>query len=95
VTSRRVQHMPAAVMTESAVQIVEQVCESMDINYTRLISYAGHDAQMLSGFTPTAMIFIPSVGGASHNPNEYTDWEHVVQGANVLLRSVLLMAQGL
>jgi N-carbamoyl-L-amino-acid hydrolase len=59
----------------------------------RLPSGAGHDAQTLAPLTPTGMIFVPSVGGVSHDPREYTAWEDVVNGANVLLRTVENLAR--
>jgi N-carbamoyl-L-amino-acid hydrolase len=58
-----------------------------------MISFAGHDAQILSNFTRTGMIFIPSVGGISHSPREFTEWEHVIKGANILLHTILILAQ--
>ncbi|MCA9886210.1 MAG: M20/M25/M40 family metallo-hydrolase, partial [Anaerolineae bacterium] len=48
--------------------------------------------QILSPFTPTAMIFIPSKDGISHNPREYTEWHDVENGANVLLSTILRLA---
>ena len=55
----------------------------------RLHSYAGHDAQMLSEIAPSGMIFVPSHGGISHNPREFTDWEDIVAGANLMLHTML------
>ena len=51
----------------------------------RLPSGAGHDAQMMARVCPTAMVFVPSRDGISHNPAEHTDAEHLVAGCNVLL----------
>jgi len=48
-------------------------------------SGAGHDAQMLARVCPTAMIFVPSVGGISHNVKEYTRDADIEAGANLLL----------
>ncbi len=90
---RRVVHMPAAVMAEPVMTAVQNACEMLGCTYTTLVSYAGHDAQMMSGITPTGMIFIPSVDGISHSPREFTEWEHVVAGTNVLLHTILMMAQ--
>jgi N-carbamoyl-L-amino-acid hydrolase len=53
-------------------------------------SGAGHDAQEIARIAPVAMIFVPSVGGVSHSPNELTRPEDVTNGTNVLLHSVLL-----
>jgi N-carbamoyl-L-amino-acid hydrolase len=96
ISSRKVVQMPAAPMSERVVRCIEQACEQVRVAKSlHLTSYAGHDAQMMGLFTPTGMIFIPSYQGISHNPNEYSEWEHVVQGANVLLQTVLLMASGM
>jgi len=60
----------------------------------RMPSGAGHDAQMFARVCPTAMIFVPSVGGISHNVKEYTAPDDIEAGANVLL-SVLVEQAGL
>ena len=52
-------------------------------------SGAVHDAQNLARLTDSGMIFVPSKGGRSHCPDEFTDWQHLEQGANVLLQTVL------
>ena len=58
----------------------------------RLPSGAGHDAQMLARVCPTAMIFVPSVDGLSHNIAEHTHPADVVAGADVLLHVLLARA---
>jgi len=57
-----------------------------------MTSGAGHDAQMMARLCPTAMIFVPSVNGISHNPAEHTAPEHLAAGANVLLQTLLDLA---
>lgn len=91
--THRVSHFPAAPMAARMVEAVTAICQREDIAHTPLVSYAGHDAQMMAGFTDSGMIFIPSVGGISHSPQEFTHWEQVVQGANVLLQTILFLAQ--
>lgn len=92
-TWRRVVHMPAASMSDWAIESIETTCKLLDVSsYMRLVSYSGHDAQMLSDFAPTGMIFIPSVEGLSHNPGEFTEWDDIVLGANVLLLTLIEMA---
>jgi beta-ureidopropionase / N-carbamoyl-L-amino-acid hydrolase len=54
-----------------------------------MTSGAGHDAQMIARICPTAMIFVPSVKGISHNPAEHTDPAHLAAGADVLLHTLL------
>jgi N-carbamoyl-L-amino-acid hydrolase len=54
-----------------------------------MTSGAGHDAQMMARICPTAMVFVPSVAGISHNPAEHTAPEHLAAGADVLLHTLL------
>ncbi len=56
-----------------------------------LPSGAGHDAQQVAHFAPIGMIFVPSRGGISHSPQEYTPPEDVARGAEVLYRTILLL----
>jgi N-carbamoyl-L-amino-acid hydrolase len=55
-------------------------------------SGAGHDAQMFAPNCPTAMIFVPSKGGISHNVAEYTEPRQLEAGANILLQVMLRQA---
>ncbi|MDO5650108.1 MAG: M20/M25/M40 family metallo-hydrolase, partial [Gallicola sp.] len=55
------------------------------LNYRRITSGAGHDAQMLARICPTSMIFAPSIEGISHNPGESTEEEDLQAGTNILL----------
>ena len=52
-------------------------------------SGAGHDAQFFSDITPTGLLFIPSVGGISHAPDEWSHWYDVEKGCNVLLQAAM------
>lgn len=81
-----------AIMDEHLMTLIEGICDEQHLSHQRMVSYAGHDAQILSPFTPTAMIFIPSKDGISHNPREYTEWHDVENGANVLLSTILRLA---
>ena len=55
-------------------------------------SGAGHDTQVMASLTRAGMIFVPSLGGVSHAPEEYTDWADIEAGANLLLAAVLDVA---
>jgi N-carbamoyl-L-amino-acid hydrolase len=70
------------------VALIEQAAREMGLKPRRLASGAGHDAQMIARMAPTAMIFVPSINGISHNPDEFTPSEDLVRGANVLLKVV-------
>ena len=77
----------------STVDLVEATARRLGYSTRRLPSGAGHDAQMLARICPTAMIFTPSVGGLSHNIAEYTAPDDVAAGANVLLQTLLHLAE--
>jgi len=74
------------------VGAIEQAAEQLGYAQRRMVSGAGHDAQPLSAIAPAAMIFVPSVGGISHNPDEFTRPEDVEAGANVLMHALLHLA---
>ncbi|MDF2273530.1 Zn-dependent hydrolase [Streptomyces coacervatus] len=72
--------------------LIEQSCLELEIPFQSLPSGAGHDAQVVADITPTAMIFVPSIGGVSHVPQEDTSSADLVLGAEVLLRTALKAA---
>ncbi len=72
---------------------VTKAAESLGLSVLQMTSGAGHDAQMFARVCPTAMIFVPSEGGLSHNPAEYTSQEQIKDGANVLLQLLLELAE--
>ena len=74
------------------IDIVERHAGAVDTRVRRMPSGAGHDAQMLARVCPTAMIFVPSHKGISHNPAEHTDDADLVKGANVLANVLLELA---
>jgi beta-ureidopropionase / N-carbamoyl-L-amino-acid hydrolase len=67
------------------------VASVKDLGYTHLFlpSGAGHDAQEMALLAPMGMIFIPSAGGISHSPKEFSTAVDMANGANVLLRTIL------
>ena len=75
------------------VDRVERIATEQGNTVMRMPSGAGHDAQMLSRICPTSMIFVPSVDGLSHNIAEYTTPAHIAAGANVLLHTLMELAQ--
>ena len=80
----------AGVPTDAAVrEVVTQAAEELGLSTIQMPSGAGHDAQKLAQICPTGMVFVPSVKGVSHSPEEFTEPEDVENGGNVLLRSVL------
>ena len=76
----------------AVVDLVEQQTQALGASHQRMPSGAGHDAQMLARVCPSAMIFVPSAGGLSHNVREHTEPADLQLGAQVLLQVVLALA---
>ena len=74
-------------------EAVEMTCGEAGLASLRMYSAAGHDAQNLASVTDAGMIFIPSQGGRSHRVDEMSDWDAIERGANVLLGTLLKLAQ--
>ncbi len=80
-------------MSQKVIDQIESEAKSMKANYLHLPSGAGHDAQHLAKVTNTGMIFVPSVAGISHAPDEWTHWQDIEQGANLLLNTAMSMSK--
>lgn len=76
------------------VELIEKAAARRGHTVRRMTSGAGHDAQMIARIAPSAMIFVPSLGGISHNPKEKTPDEDLLAGANMLLDVVKQIAGG-
>ncbi|MCP4693687.1 MAG: Zn-dependent hydrolase [Desulfobacterales bacterium] len=85
----RVEHSP---FNEKMVTRVLDTAESLGLSALHMVSGAGHDASYMNQIAPTAMVFVPSIGGRSHVEVENTTWEDCEAGANVLLHSILQSA---
>ncbi|WP_438298509.1 Zn-dependent hydrolase [Sporosarcina sp. FA15] len=70
---------------------VEKSCHDFGYSFQRMFSGAGHDAQYIASFIPSAMIFVPSIKGKSHCEEEETTFEDCAKGADVLLETVLTL----
>jgi N-carbamoyl-L-amino-acid hydrolase len=73
----------------SVRKIISEAAEELGLSYIFMPSGAGHDAQNMAKITPTGMIFVPSIGGISHSPREFTPIKDIANGANVLLHAIL------
>jgi N-carbamoyl-L-amino-acid hydrolase len=81
-------------ITDSRVRAaVDEAAERLGYSRKQMPSGAGHDAQKIGLVAPAGMIFIPSAGGISHSPNEYTPPDDIGRGANVLLHALLDLDQ--
>ena len=85
----RVEHSP---FDQQRVQMILDTADELGYSSLRMVSGAGHDASYMNQVCPTAMIFVPSIGGRSHVEVEKTTWEDCENGANVLLHTMLKSA---
>jgi N-carbamoyl-L-amino-acid hydrolase len=83
----------AAPTDERIRDLIEESAEDLGLSSLRMPSGAGHDSQDVAQIAPIGMIFVPSVGGISHSPEEYTRPEDMANGANVLLQTILRLDQ--
>ncbi|MFW6030411.1 MAG: M20 family metallo-hydrolase [Halanaerobiales bacterium] len=72
---------------------IKNSAEKLSYSYKEMISGAGHDANPLSEITSTGMIFVPSHKGISHSPQEWTDWEDIKKGTEVMLETIKYLDQ--
>jgi N-carbamoyl-L-amino-acid hydrolase len=84
ITRRSLARFEPVVFDSDMVNLVEEVAQDLGYDTRRMPSGAGHDAQMLARVCPSAMIFVPSINGLSHNLAEDTHPTDVAAGAEVL-----------
>ena len=92
VETRTLARFEPVVFDPEVVDLVESTAIALGHSVKRLPSGAGHDAQMMARICPTGMVFTPSKDGISHNPAEYTAPADLEAGANVLLHTMLSLA---
>lgn len=74
------------------IHLLKKCCEMRNIAYEIMPSGAGHDAMQMAKVTPAGMLFIPSRRGISHSPLEWSEPEDICLGAQLLLDSVIRVA---
>lgn len=79
--------------SDSMIELMERKAEARDYKYLRMPSGAGHDVQFFTQISEAGLIFIPSVNGVSHAPDEWSHWHHVEMGSNLLFDVVLAQCQ--
>ena len=90
ITITRFENTESVQINQSMQNLVEQATDLTGLNYKHLPSGAGHDAQAMANITDAAMVFVPSVNGISHAPDEYSTPEDCANGAQVLLNLLIL-----
>ena len=77
----------------SIIKTITEVTDEFGFESLTLPSGAAHDTQIMASITKAGMIFVPSVAGKSHSPAEWTQWEDIERGANVLLNTLYRLAK--
>ena len=92
ITFQRQANESKPALTEKILQEkIAASAKALGFTYKLMQSGAGHDAQEIAWIAPVGMIFVPSVGGISHSPKEFTKAVDMANGANVLLQTILKM----
>lgn len=93
IETRSLARFGPVVFDADIVARIRKASEALGVSARPMVSGAGQDAQMMARICPAAMIFVPSVGGLSHNPAEHTDPADLTLGADVLLRVLQDLAE--
>jgi beta-ureidopropionase / N-carbamoyl-L-amino-acid hydrolase len=86
---REASEVKPALTNKHLQQQIEAAAKGLGLTTKYMQSGAGHDSQQMATLAPVAMLFVPSVGGISHSPKEFTKTADMTNGANVLLHTVL------
>lgn len=78
----------AVLFPSTIVKRIGNICERLGFTHAQVASQAGHDANHMAEIVPTGMIFVPSQDGRSHCPEEWTEFEDVARGAEVLAQAI-------
>jgi N-carbamoyl-L-amino-acid hydrolase len=79
--------------SSAMIDVIKKQSKQLGYDYELMPSGAGHDTQFMADITEVGLIFVPSVGGVSHSPEEWTHWTDVEKGSNLLLQSALAVSQ--
>lgn len=90
---KEIANYPAQPFDASCLDAIRRGAKKYGLSHHDIISGAGHDAVYVARVAPAAMIFVPCVGGISHNEAEDCKPQWVTNGANVLLHAMLEKAE--
>lgn len=86
------EYVPAVALSPAIRSAIADACNKLDIGYMDTASRAIHDTSHMAHVTDAGMIFVPSVGGKSHSPDELTHWEDIRPGLEVLYEVTVALA---
>ena len=87
------EYIPAVEMSEEVKSVIASACDKLGLDRMDAYSRAVHDTSHMAQVTNGGMIFVPSVGGKSHSPDELTHWEDIQPGLDVLYEVTLALAK--
>lgn len=95
---RGVQMSRKVILNQKSIEMDDRIQKAlkeamilMEVPFLELPSMAGHDAVHMAGIAHTGMLFVPSINGKSHCPEENTSMEDIVKAGNVMLKTVLIL----
>jgi N-carbamoyl-L-amino-acid hydrolase len=77
---------------QTLCNVLRRKAEDRQLSVRDMTAAAGHDSVLVAPLCPSAMLFVPSVDGITHNPREYSTPEHLARGAQVLLDAIVELA---
>ena len=80
-------------LSDEIVDLMGIIAREKNIEPLKMVSGAGHDTAILADLTAAGMIFVPSIKGRSHCPEEFTPPEDIALGCDVLLTTVMRLAE--
>lgn len=89
ITSKQISMEPPVSLSSAVVDEVKNICEEKKLPYQVMHSGAGHDAMNMTRLGPVGLIFVPSVDGLSHHPDEFTEMDDIMLGIDVLEAAVI------
>jgi N-carbamoyl-L-amino-acid hydrolase len=90
--SRMIDQTSPVAIAPRLIDLMERECRDLGYSSMRILSGAGHDAQIIAAACGSGLIFIPCADGVSHSPDEKINWEDLEKGANLLLRTLVRLA---
>lgn len=86
-------YIPPVDMSKEIIDNLEASAKKLGYSYMRMNSGAGHDAMVMAKIAPTSLIFVPSKDGLSHHPDEWTEYEDLKKGIEVMLNTVIELSK--
>lgn len=80
-------------LDDQIIKDLKNICEELNLSNQIILSGAGHDAMVMADITKIGMIFVPSKGGRSHCPEEWTEYEQLHKGVEIMYHEVLNLSK--